>query len=142
MKFQLRDLFWLVLVAGIGLAWWLSFREARDLRGKLAASRERLLSAADAVKDTEDARELEIKRYRSLANDFAKYELSHPESAPEDTVTVDRKTFDALWAEREFLYSEFNPQRLRVSFHYHDGKITGYSMSGFLPKRRFVSVDD
>ena len=142
MKFQLRDLFWLVLVAGIGLAWWLSFRETRDLRGKLVVARERLLSAADAVKDTEDTRELEIKRYRSLANDFAKYELIHPESPPEDTVTVDRKTFDALWAEREFLYNRFNPQGLRVNFHYDDGKITGYSKGGILPSRRVVPVDE
>ena len=142
MKFSLRDLFWLTLVVGCALAWWMTYRQIGSLRQQVVAARERLKQAADAVNDTEDGREEEIKRTRAVRADLAKYQLLHPDETSTDTVSVDRKTFDGLWAEHQFLYEQFNPQHLRVDFHYIDGKIAGYSMGGILPKRRVVPLDD
>jgi hypothetical protein len=50
MKLSLRDLFWLVLVAAIGCAWWVESaglrRQIREANEKLEEANKRLMRAA------------------------------------------------------------------------------------------------
>jgi hypothetical protein len=143
MKFTVRDLIWLTLVAGMGLGWFRSVHEAANDRRDLVSLRGKLKNAAASLESSEDEIDAAKESRRQLLLEFAKYRLIHPEAEPETaTVTVERKIYDSLWAEHTFLMREFNPQSLRVNFHYHEGEVVGYSMGGILPRRRVIPTDD
>ena len=139
MRFHLRDLIWLTVVVAISLSLLKSVHEARALWADNSSLRNKIKSAAATVEKSEDEREAAEERTREVYREFAKYEIAHPESATEaETVTIERKTYDRLWAENVFLKKELNPGNLRLTLHYHDGEIWGYGINGIMPRRRVI----
>jgi hypothetical protein len=88
LRFSIRDLFWLTLVAGMGLAWWVSNQRLLVRSQQLEAERDRWQSGAGALEfvlSHEEGRKVtwepSFVKVRHPGG-FTRYHLNWPASMP------------------------------------------------------------